>query len=257
LDELKHLRIGQEPIIQWERRGEEPVSSAAAPYAANEPTDDLAGLEVAPVGSEPSSPPDVYISYAWGDETPSGMIRKEIVDGVEMCAKEERWKVHRDRDEIAPGNSIKEFMSRIQHGGLVVVILSDRYLRSLRCMAELHGIYVDSKCNQEEFRKRIVPVVLDDAQIGEPKELAKVSKFWKSEHERVRRDAAALGPDAYGDYWLMKKLELASPEILHYISDIKCAWGNIGIRANNYEAVREILKSRRKRPGTPSGFSGL
>jgi internalin A len=50
---------------------------------------------------------------------------------------------------------IKEFMQRIEKGKCVIVVISDRYLKSPNCMYERVQI-----ANNGEFDNRIFPIVL-------------------------------------------------------------------------------------------------
>ncbi|WP_446375806.1 toll/interleukin-1 receptor domain-containing protein [Coleofasciculus sp. E2-BRE-01] len=50
---------------------------------------------------------------------------------------------------------IKEFMQRIEKGKCLIVVISDRYLKSPNCMYELVQIV-----NNGEFDNRIFPIVL-------------------------------------------------------------------------------------------------
>jgi internalin A len=245
LADLQRLPIGEQPVIHWKRRTEEQLSPTSVADASRERSEDLLSLSIAPIGSEASGDPEVYISYAWGDETAAGKIRGEIADGVEECAQAEGWTVRRDMNEIAPGASISEFMSRIQHGGLIIAILSRRYLERPRCMAELYGVFVDGRSNRKEFRKRIVPVVLDDAHIGTIDGRAEVARYWEAQYKKVERNLRRLGREDLLEYLSMKEWYLKVGGLLHYISDIKCPWGNDAIRANNYATLRAMLSSRR------------
>jgi internalin A len=48
----------------------------------------------------------------------------------------------------------------------VVAVISDKYLRSPYCMAELHSVWQNCNSDPERFRRRVHPLILDDAQIG-------------------------------------------------------------------------------------------
>jgi internalin A len=64
------------------------------------------------------------------------------------------------------GDLISGFMKRIGQADRVIVVLSDKYLRSPYCMTELHTIYRRSNEEKEEFLRRIIPLLLGDARIG-------------------------------------------------------------------------------------------
>ena len=46
-------------------------------------------------------------------------------------------------------------MKRLTQADRVIVVLSDKYLHSLYCMAELYGIYQDVRQKKQEFLNRM------------------------------------------------------------------------------------------------------
>lgn len=99
----------------------------------------------------------VFISYAWGGE------REEIVDQIDRSLQERGLKILRDKRDLGYRGSIREFMERIGQGNCVIVVVSDKYLRSPNCMFEL----VEIAENKQSY-DRIFPVVLADADIYDP-----------------------------------------------------------------------------------------
>jgi pterin-4a-carbinolamine dehydratase len=84
--------------------------------------------------------PKIYFSYAWGDE------REKIVD--ELCntiKSEKKYEVVRDKENLEYKGLISDFMRGIGKGNIVVVVLSDKYLRSDYCMFELYGYSDESE----------------------------------------------------------------------------------------------------------------
>ena len=57
----------------------------------------------------------------------------------------------RDKNAMRSGDLISGFMKRIGRADRVIVVLSDKYLRSPYCMTELHIIYRRSNEEKEEF----------------------------------------------------------------------------------------------------------
>src|SRR5262245_65782048 len=70
----------------------------------------------------------VFVSYAWGDDSPEGRQREQVVE--RLCERLRDWgyDVVRDRDQMRRGDLISEFMRRIGRGDRVVVVLSEKYL---------------------------------------------------------------------------------------------------------------------------------
>jgi internalin A len=72
-------------------------------------------------------------------------------------------------------------MKRIGLADHVIVILSGKYLDSIYCMTELYSIYQRSVGEKEDFLRRIIPVALDDAQIGTWRERVAHAQRWRAE----------------------------------------------------------------------------
>lgn len=120
----------------------------------------------------------VFISYAWGSE------REEIVNQIDQTLQERGIKITRDKRDLGYKGSIKEFMERIGQGNCVIVVVSDKYLRSPNCMFELVEI-----AENKQFHDRIFPVVLADADIYDPVKRLGYVKHWENKRSEL---AAAM-----------------------------------------------------------------
>jgi len=115
--------------------------------------------------------PQVFVSYALGDiSSKEDRQRQEVVERLCRTLVNENWKVIRDKEELHYGDLISTFMKKLGQARLVIVVLSDKYLRSPYCMAELHALYQNSRQEKRVFLDRIIPLVLDDARFGTPTE---------------------------------------------------------------------------------------
>ncbi len=110
----------------------------------------------------------IFISYAWGGES------ERMVDQLEQAFAERGLRIVRDKKDLAYTSSIQEFEQRIGRGECIILVISDKYLRSQHCMYELVEIAAN-----EEFRKRVFPVVLDDAQIYDPAGRLTYIHYWE------------------------------------------------------------------------------
>jgi hypothetical protein len=125
----------------------------------------------------------VFISYAWGGE------REEIVDQIERALQERGLTIIRDRRELGYKGSIREFMERIGQGNCVIVVISDKYLRSPNCMFELVEI-----AENKQFSDRIFPVVLADAEIYDPIKRLGYVKYWEDQRNALAEAMKAVDP---------------------------------------------------------------
>jgi TIR domain len=126
----------------------------------------------------------VYISYAWGGES------ERIVNELDADLQTRGLAVVRDKRDLGYKGSIGAFMQAIGRGHAIVVVISDKYLRSPNCMYELVEI-----ARQPQLSDRIFPVVLRDAEIYDPVARVGYVRHWedriKALDEAMRSVSAA------------------------------------------------------------------
>ena len=122
----------------------------------------------------------VFISYAWGGQS------EELVNQIDRSLQARGIKIVRDKRELEFKGSITEFMKRIGKGNCIIVVISDKYLRSPNCMFELVEI-----ADNKQFHDRIFPIVLADANIYDPVQRLDYVKYW--EDKLVKLDQAMKG----------------------------------------------------------------
>lgn len=148
---------------------------------------------------------DVFISFAWGDESEAGEVRQKAVDSLEKRLRDWGYNPLMDRNQLGNGDQISEFMKRIGRGDCVLVILSEKYLRSPYCMTELYYIYQTSLGEKDQFLRRIIPVVLPDARIDDWESRADHSQYWEEEYEAMERRLKHFGAEDQRAYQLAKQ----------------------------------------------------
>lgn len=121
-------------------------------------------------GSVPLSSQKVFISYAWGGES------EQIVDQLDQAFQAKGITIVRDKRDLGFKGQIKEFMKEIGRGKAVVVVISEKYLKSENCMFELVQI-----AKNGQFYDRIFPIVLADAQIYKPVQRIKYIQHWEQQ----------------------------------------------------------------------------
>ena len=113
--------------------------------------------------------------WAWEDESAA------LVDAFCKRAEERGITVQRDKDVMRLGDSIATFMHRLAEGDRVVVVLSDKYLRSPFCMYELYHIWMQARYDKERLRKRIRVFTQKDAKVDSIPDRAAYAKYWDEE----------------------------------------------------------------------------
>ncbi|MEM1370114.1 MAG: COR domain-containing protein, partial [Cyanobacteria bacterium P01_H01_bin.15] len=132
---------------------------------------------------------EVFISYAWGDkkEEPPHK-REEIVNNIDSVFESTDITLIRDKRNLGFKGRIKEFMQQIGKGKAVIVIISDKYLKSENCMFEL--VEIAARGN---FDNRIFPIVLDDAQIYKPIKRIRYIQHWEQEKRELNEAMNSVG----------------------------------------------------------------
>lgn len=130
----------------------------------------------------------VFVSYAWKGES------EEIVNQIDRSLQERGITIIRDKRNLGYKGSISEFMERIGHGNCVIVVISDKYLRSRNCMFELVEI-----AQNKQFADRIFPVVLADAKIYDPLDRLAYVEYWEAEKAKLNERIKNLSDVSYID----------------------------------------------------------
>ncbi len=129
----------------------------------------------------------IFISYAWGDE------REKIVNQIDQALQKRGIKITRDKRDLGYKGSIKEFMERIGQGNCVIVVISDKYLRSENCMFELVEI-----AENKQFQDRIFPVILADANIYKAARQLEYIKYWEQQIQEIKDGIKGVDPTNLG-----------------------------------------------------------
>ena len=119
----------------------------------------------------------VFISYAWGGES------ERIVNELDADLQARGILVVRDKRDLGFKGMIRDFMRQLGEGHAVILVISDKYLKSRNCMFELVEI-----ARNKDFYDRIFPIVLGDADIYDPVNRIKYIKHWEDKIKEL--DAA-------------------------------------------------------------------
>ncbi|NEZ55267.1 leucine-rich repeat domain-containing protein [Adonisia turfae] len=125
---------------------------------------------------------EVFISYAWGGDS------EDITNKVDEALKATSINLIRDKRDLGFKGRIKDFMQQIGKGKAVIVIISDKYLKSENCMFELVEIAASGN-----FDNRIFPIVLDDAQIYKPIKRIRYIQHWEKEKRELDEAMNTVG----------------------------------------------------------------
>src|SRR5688572_24254492 len=134
------------------------------------------------------SKPEIYFSYAWGDENERGTSREKIVNDLYDALVAAGFTVIRDKNDLRYKGLISGLTQRIGRGKFIIVALSDKYLKSTYCMSELLEIYRRSNSDIDELLKKIFPIVLEDAKIYNPEDRVDYLDYWETKKEELNKE---------------------------------------------------------------------
>ncbi|MEN2284198.1 toll/interleukin-1 receptor domain-containing protein [Algoriphagus sp. SE2] len=159
------------------------------------------------------SKPEIFVSYAWGGES------EEIVNKLDEVLEKNSLKLIRDKRDLAYQERISFFMDQIGKGKGIVVVISEKYLKSHYCMYELLEIY-----QNKDFESRIIPIVLSDAKIYDTESLLSYQEFWNGEKNKLDQKIKENGGDAIAvigeEYKLFKRVVDNLGELMRILKDI-------------------------------------
>ncbi len=126
---------------------------------------------------------EIFISYAWKDnKTELGMQREMLVDKICSTLAENKFKIVRDKATLSIGNSIRQFMHQIGKGNYVIIVVSDKYLRSEYCMFEAVEIL-----KIKGYEQRIFPIVLPDANVYSHEGKFEYINYWRTQQAKIEQ----------------------------------------------------------------------
>lgn len=174
---------------------------------------------------------EVFISYAWGGKS------EEIANQIEKALQANHISLIRDKNHLGFKGRIKAFMERIGRGKCVVVVISEKYLKSENCMFELVQI-----AKNEEFYERIFPVVLEDAKIYKPIERIQYVQYWEQQiHEldqQIRSVSSANLEGFREDIDLYNEIRQYLPRLTNILKDMN----TLTVQIHSESGFAELIK---------------
>lgn len=233
---VKEIRIGEPPKITGDGASERPT----LPSSTSEGDRDM--LQPAPIPPLPGQKPVVYFSYAWG-----GSDRKDLKDFAVRLhrALEDEFDVRRDEEATRPGDRLGEFMQEIGRGARVLVLLSDKYVRSANCMQELSYLHDRHRADPRGLDGYVLPLMIDkDFRCGTEQRLGYV-RHWKDELARLKKLTDGLEPheclSAIEEMQAINRFVGMTDQVLKFMGDVLMPRSD-DLPIGDFAAVRAALR---------------
>jgi internalin A len=248
---LQALPVGEPPEIKIIRNAKVAINAVATiPWRATVASDtgSLDNLEITVRHELPlKSIPEIFVSYALGDDSSDdARERTEIIDRLCESLRHHGWHVLRDKTDMRPGDLISGFMKRIGLADHVIVVFSDKYLRSPYCMTELHYLYQRSLGEKEDFLSRIFPLIVSDARFGTWRDRVAYAEHWEAEFKAMEEKFKHLAESDFRLYKAMQEWHNRIGDMLAYVTDKLAPHGFDEIVKDDFAALRQMLERRHK-----------
>lgn len=182
--------------------------------------------------------PEIYISYAWQKQN-DGTSWPQVLKHLHKVLTERGYRIVIDINSISYRDSIKKFMQKLGEGNYIILIISEKYLRSLNCMYEVLQIL-----KYPNFRERIFPIVMEDAQVHDTKKIIEYIKHWDSEILFLNKEAKSLSNIAYAapifeDIEIMNEIRRIIANFGHQIGDMNV----LNVESHETNEFKNLLDS--------------
>ena len=253
-DRLRAVGMHSSPYRHTESATRPPsVTTTSVTEAESAPVSREPVFDRPPAGFFPSRESQVFVSYAWGDDTAEGRERQRVVDDLCAALGKEGIKVRRDRDEMRPGGLISEFMDRLAEGDFIITVISDKYLRSEYCMYELFRIYRNCADKPERFLGKVIPLILADAELGSLAERLQRAIHWTNQETElqplIQGNLPAVGTAFYAKFKLIGEFARNTSNMLEHLIDKLMPRDFDRMAAQGFREVRRLIGATPPRPG--------
>jgi len=109
---------------------------------------------------------EIFLSYSWKNT--------DVADQIDQDLRKVGFTLTRDVRDLAAYSNIKPFMKKVRQHDYALLLVSDAFLKSTKCMYEVLELM-----KEEQFEKRILHIVFPDVKIYDPKDKADYIKYWE------------------------------------------------------------------------------
>lgn len=187
----------------------------------------------------------IYFSYAWNGE------HDTLVGKMYDSLKKDGFNVKRDKTDLNYKGKISAFMSDIGKADLILVFISDKYLRSKYCMFELYEIFKNSKMNKDEFIARIFPLRMEDIRLDKPGVINEYINYWEAEQAHyvklIQENSDNVTAEQSNEYQVLKRIITDLGTLLQCLADINALSLDALVKNDFFEikqALRKALEQR-------------
>jgi len=246
--ELKALKLGQEPAIEWRGTPQPKIRKQTMDTPIN--IEDFAFHKPSmpcPEGSK------VFVSHAGReDASEAALLHVSAVDHLCQAVRNEGLTVFRAATGKPYGETLAAFLRKLGPTDLVIVVFSELYLQSVPCMTELYLLWQRFAHDKEEFKRRVVALFVPDAKIQSPGDRAAIGRRWEARFTSLQSDFEFLEPEQRIDHGHIKKWRGEIGEILVDVKLNLHAYSFAEATKTPPRLLKDILQKKCEELRTPS-----
>lgn len=190
---------------------------------------------------------EIFFSYAWGDEIETDTNREQIVNDLYNSLLKENFKVVRDKYSLEYKRLISDFIGRIGKGKIIIVAISEKYLKSSYCMFELYEIARNSNFDKTYFTDKILPVMVEFIDFTKPTIIQKYFSYWQDEYDMwdalVKKYSSQLAVEQLQRYDNIKMIFQNFGRLTEWIIDMNALSPRI-LSTNNFAHIKNEIFAR-------------
>ncbi|MDE6739030.1 MAG: DNA cytosine methyltransferase [Lachnospiraceae bacterium] len=192
----------------------------------------------------------IFLSYCQRDRDIADLIEKKLGPLIKKD-----FYISRDIRDVKYRESFKKFMDTVRDHEYIMMIISDRYLKSVNCMYEVTEAFKD-----KDFEKKILFFVLSEddkkyyqsdasgeiaANIYEPVKQARYTLYWQKKEQEISEKIKQINEPVYSrklteELTHIKEIEMDLPDFFSYISDARGLPLETHLQTN-FRELRDII----------------
>jgi len=150
--------------------------------------------------------PIVFISYCKTQESKVELIKKVLESNKMIVEYEQGYQ-----------GDINEFITKVRTTKIVLLLISKEYLEDETCMSAILELI-----KYDDYKKRMVLIIHDNAKISTPLESLYYIKYWSNRFEELNSATKTTSRESSGSYTeVLKKYRNINNEIGNFVSVVK------------------------------------
>ena len=198
---------------------------------------------------------DVYISYAGNDATDDYTnSRDEIVKKIGNLLEQKNLHAREYKRDVHYKDGLEDYMEDIAYADFIILLVSEKYLKSEYCMYEAVELI---NHNKRGLKEKIFPVVLQDAQIFDTDKHIAYIDYWDKLSRELENKLQGKDPKKFMSLHNKGiRYREISENIDNFISELNdmCQLSKCILLEHNYQVVIDAIMNQlqQKQPAAAS-----